>query len=149
LSTFAYQIPYTMLRSHIYLFLFSVIFFLHLSPNQAQNKENVGKQMVILSELTEEQKIEKLILYVEKTEAKFVRNGTEYSGVEAAKHLRMKREKAGKKISTAKQFIDFLASKSSMSGEPYLMKFKNGSSLPVRDILYHQLKKMESAGSVN
>jgi hypothetical protein len=62
----------------------------------------------------------------------------------------MKREKAGKKITTAKQFIDFLASKSSMSGEPYLMKFKNGTSLPVRDILYHQLKKLETnPASVN
>jgi hypothetical protein len=95
-------------------------------------------------ELTEAQKIDKLIAYVEVTEAKFVRNGTEYSGVDAAKHLRMKREKAGKKITTARQFIDYLASKSSMSGEPYLMKFKNGNTLPVRDILYHQLKKLET-----
>ncbi|MFY8189763.1 MAG: DUF5329 family protein [Bacteroidia bacterium] len=95
-------------------------------------------------ELTEAQKIDKLIAYVEVTEAKFVRNGTEYSGVDAAKHLRMKREKAGKKITTARQFIDYLASKSSMSGEPYLMKFKNGTTLPVRDILYHQLKKLET-----
>ncbi len=103
-----------------------------------------------VSELSEAQKIDKLIAYIEATEAKFIRNGTEYSGVDAAKHLRMKREKAGKKITTAKQFIDFLASKSSMSGEPYLMKFKNGTSLPVRDILYHQLKKLETnPASVN
>jgi hypothetical protein len=109
--------------------------------------QNVPKELVqteTQKELTEAQKIDKLIAYVEVTEAKFVRNGAEYSGVDAAKHLRMKREKAGKKITTARQFIDYLASKSSMSGEPYLMKFKNGTTLPVRDILYHQLKKLET-----
>lgn len=116
----------------------------------AQNALKELVQTETQKELTEAQKIEKLILYIEKTEAKFVRNGSEYSGIDAAKHLRMKREKAGKKITTARQFIDYLASKSSLSGEPYLMKFKNGSTLPVRDILYHQLKKLETIpASVN
>lgn len=116
----------------------------------AQNAPKELVQTETQKELTEAQKIDKLILYIEKTEAKFVRNGSEYSGIDAAKHLRMKREKAGKKITTARQFIDYLASKSSLSGEPYLMKFKNGSTLPVRDILYHQLKKLETIpASVN
>jgi hypothetical protein len=128
----------------------SCLFFCSLAPIRAQNKIVPSKQMEQVSELSEAQKIDKLIAYIEATEAKFIRNGTEYSGVDAAKHLRMKREKAGKKITTAKQFIDFLASKSSMSGEPYLMKFKNGTSLPVRDILYYQLKKLETnPASVN
>jgi hypothetical protein len=113
----------------------------------AQNKIAPAKQIEMIGELTEAQKIDKLIAYIADTEAKFIRNGNEYSGADAAKHLRMKREKAGKKITTAKQFIDYLASKSSMSGEPYLMKFKNGSTLPVRDILYHQLKKLETIKS--
>ncbi|MCG9879733.1 MAG: DUF5329 domain-containing protein [Bacteroidia bacterium] len=119
-----------------------------LNHVNAQKSPATLVQTETQKELTEAQKIDKLIAYVEVTEAKFVRNGTEYSGVDAAKHLRMKREKAGKKITTARQFIDYLASKSSMSGEPYLMKFKNGSTLPVRDILYHQLKKMESVPSL-
>jgi len=118
------------------------IILFNLVQTKAQTKEASPKALTL--ELTEAQKIDKLIAYVEVTEAKFVRNGTEYSGVDAAKHLRMKREKAGKKITTARQFIDYLASKSSMSGEPYLMKFKNGTTLPVRDILYHQLKKLET-----
>jgi hypothetical protein len=128
-------------------FVFSCLFVFSLGIISAQNKNVPTKQIESAIELTEAQKIDKLIAYIADTEAKFIRNGNEYSGVDAAKHLRMKREKAGKKITTAKQFIDYLASKSSMSGEPYLMKFKNGSTLPVRDILYHQLKKLETIKS--
>jgi hypothetical protein len=128
-------------------FVFSCLFVFSLGRISAQNKNVPTKQIESAIELTEAQKIDKLIAYIADTEAKFIRNGNEYSGVDAAKHLRMKREKAGKKITTAKQFIDYLASKSSMSGEPYLMKFKNGSTLPVRDILYHQLKKLETIKS--
>jgi hypothetical protein len=128
-------------------FVFSCLFVFSLGRISAQNKNVPTKQIESAIELTEAQKIDKLIAYIADTEAKFIRNGNEYSGVDAAKHLRMKCEKAGKKITTAKQFIDYLASKSSRSGEPYLMKFKNGSTLPVRDILYHQLKKLETIKS--
>jgi hypothetical protein len=93
--------------------------------------------------LTEEQKITKLIQYIEKSNAVFIRNGAEGSALDAAKHLRMKREKAGKRIKTAKEFIDHIASKSSMTGEPYKMKFANGTIMPVRDVLYYELKKLE------
>ncbi len=93
--------------------------------------------------LSEEQKIEKLIAYIENSDAKFIRNGSEYIAKEAAEHLRMKRRKAGSKIKTAKDFIDHIASKSYMSGEPYQMKFSNGSIINTRDILYHELKKIE------
>ena len=74
---------------------------------------------------------------------KFIRNGSEYSPKEAAEHLRMKRRKAGSKIKTAEDFIDHIASKSYMSGEPYQMKFRNGSVIDIRDILYHKLKRIE------
>ena len=93
--------------------------------------------------LSEEQKIEKLITYIENSDAKFIRNGSEYLAKEAAEHLRMKRKKAGSKIKTAKDFIDHIASKSYMSGEPYQMKFSNGSVINTRDMLYHELKKIE------
>ncbi len=100
--------------------------------------------MLFPQSLTEEQKINELINYVEKSEAMFVRNGTEYTGAKAAEHLRMKRKKAGDRIKTAKDFIDFIASKSSSSGEPYFMKFKNGQKIQVRDMLLHELKKIEA-----
>jgi hypothetical protein len=92
--------------------------------------------------LSEEHKIEKLILIIKNSNVKFIRNGSEYSPKEAAEHLRMKRRKAGSKIKTAEDFIDHIASKSYMSGEPYQMKFSNGSDIDKRDILYHKLKRI-------
>lgn len=97
----------------------------------------------LLQSISEEQKIEKLISYVEKSDALFIRNGTEYPAKEAAEHLRMKRKKAGNKVKTAKNFIDLIASKSYMSGDAYKMKFKNGSTINTRDMLYNELRKIE------
>ncbi len=96
------------------------------------------------SALTEEQKINHLIQYIEKSKVTFIRNGSEYNAIDAAKHLRTKREKAGKRVKTAREFIDYIASKSSMSGEAYKIKFPNGVIMPVRDVLYYELKKLES-----
>ncbi len=96
-----------------------------------------------LQAVSEEQKIEKLITYIEKSDVVFIRNDSEYPAKEAAEHLRMKRKKAGNKVKTAKDFIDLVASKSYMSGKPYQMKFKNGAIFNTRDVLYNELKKLE------
>ena len=109
----------------------------------------IGGPLIVPSVLSEEQKITQLINYIEKLDARFIRNGSEYTPVDAAKHLRMKREKAGKKIKTAKDFIDNIASKSSISGEPYQIKYANGLKLNVRDVLYYELKKVESKHAGN
>jgi len=98
----------------------------------------------LLQNSVETQKIEKLLLFIEKSDAAFIRNGTEYGSLEATKHLRMKLTKAGNKVKTAKDFIDLIASKSYMSGEPYKMKFKNGTVINTRDILYNELRKLET-----
>jgi len=105
---------------------------------------NAKPNLSIQNNNNEENKIVKLILFIEKSNAVFIRNGSEYDAKEAADHLRMKRKKAGNKVKTAKDFIDQIASKSSMSGEAYKMKFKNGSILNTRDILYAELRKIES-----
>lgn len=122
--------------------LFVILFFLFLSTLEVQQvfaKPNICNQ----NSNSEEDKIVKLILFIEKSNAVFIRNGNEYDAKEAADHLRMKRKKAGNKVKTAKDFIDQIASKSSMSGEAYKMKFKNGSILNTRDILYVELRKIE------
>lgn len=111
---------------------------------QATESPLIGGPIYMQQALTEEQKITQLIAYIEKSDAKFIRNGTTYTAAEAAKHLRMKREKAGSKIKTAKEFIDNIASTSSMTGEPYKIQFKNGSVFNARDVLYYELKKIES-----
>lgn len=52
----------------------------------------------------------------------FIRNGTEYRADDAVSHLRRKLNSARKKINTAEEFIDHVASQSSISGQPYLYK---------------------------
>ena len=97
--------------------------------------------------LSEEEKIEALILSVESAKgAVFIRNGQEYDAATAAKHLRSKRRWAGKKITTAEQFIDKLATGSSQTGKPYVIRFKDGKELKSADFLNAELKRLDGNG---
>ena len=95
--------------------------------------------------LTERVKIERLIETVAKMDgATFIRNGSEHSVKEAADHLRRKWQAAGSKISTAEQFIEHLASKSSLSGKPYQIRMPDKSLLDAGPLLRDKLKEIES-----
>ena len=94
--------------------------------------------------MTEAEKIEHLIDYIAGLKgAVFIRNGSEHSPAEAAKHLRDKLRRAGSRIKTAEQFIEHLASKSSMSGEVYRIRFQDGTERPSGDVLTEELAKIE------
>jgi hypothetical protein len=96
--------------------------------------------------LTEAEKIERLIAAVELlTDAKFVRNGSEHSAEEAAKHLRQKLGAGGDKITTAELFIEHIASKSSFSGKPYEIRFADGRTMPAGDFFRAELEKLEKS----
>ena len=72
--------------------------------------------------------------------AKFVRNGTEYEAPAAASHLRLKLKAAGRKVKTAEDFIQYCASRSSISGEPYLIRFTDGTTVKSEAFFRNQLK---------
>ncbi len=94
--------------------------------------------------LTESQKVEQLIAFVSSMKgATFIRNGSKHSCQEAAEHLRTKWEKHKDKVKTAEEFIDKLASKSGMSGEDYLIQFKDGHTETSAAVLYRKLKQLE------
>ena len=68
--------------------------------------------VVMAQEDIEKKRIDFLLSSVENMRgAKFIRNGTEHDGKEAAAHLRMKLQKAGDKVRTADDFIRLCASK--------------------------------------
>jgi hypothetical protein len=93
--------------------------------------------------LSETQKIEFLITSIENLKgAVFIRNGSEYSAEQAAHHLRMKWDSAGSKVKTAQDFIERCASKSSMSGEKYQIRFANGKIEYSQDYFNEQLAKI-------
>jgi len=101
--------------------------------------------------LTEQQKIAALIHSIEVLPgAKFIRNGSSFSGKDAADHLRMKLGNAGGRVQTAEQFIRYIASGSSMSGEPYQIQLADGRKITSAAFFNEELKQLEappSAGS--
>ncbi len=89
-------------------------------------------------------RIERLLRYIEtQPQAKFMRNGTAYSGQEAAQFLRAKFEKMGEHVGTAAQFIEQIASRSSTSGEAYLIRFADGRTVPAAQFLGDELKRID------
>jgi hypothetical protein len=75
-------------------------------------------------------KIQYLIASVEALEgAKFIRNGKAYDTRSASNHLRLKLKNAGGQVRTAEDFITFCGSKSSMTGEPYLIWLTDGTTV--------------------
>ena len=92
----------------------------------------------------EQSRIDRLIHYVEsQKDMKFVRNGTEYTCAEAAKFLRGKLEVMGTEVTSAREFIERIATKSSMSGQPYHVKFADGRTMMAAQFLGDELRRME------
>lgn len=88
----------------------------------------------------EEQKIQHLITSIENLQGiTFLRNGEEYGCQKAADHLRLKLEKAGGRIKTVEDFIQF-CSKSYISGEPYVMRYPDGTTVEVEKFFRNRLK---------
>jgi hypothetical protein len=93
---------------------------------------------------TEKEKIELLIKSIEDLKGAFFwRNSNYYDAKAAADHLRMKWGKAGNSIKTARDFIDKIASKSSMSGIPYRIKFADGKEVETKMYFNQKLKELE------
>jgi len=92
----------------------------------------------------EQSRIERLIRYVESQKAmKFVRNGSEYTPEDAGKFLRGKLEAMGGEITTARQFIKRIASRSSMSGQPYHVRLADGQTVLAEHFLEDELQRIE------
>jgi hypothetical protein len=101
--------------------------------------------MVNAQDNIEKKKIEFLISSVENLkESKFIRNGTGHDGKEAAEHLRMKLDKAGGKVQTADDFIKLCASKSYISGKPYLIRSSDGKTIKSEQYFRQKLKEYNS-----
>lgn len=96
--------------------------------------------------LSEEAKITYLIHCVEQlNNATFIRNGVSHNAKAAAAHLRMKREKAGNRIKTVDQFIEKVASKSSITGEPYQIVYEDGKRIDAKAFYQSCLKISEAS----
>ena len=104
----------------------------------------------VQAQMTEEAKIEYLINSVNTTPvgSKFIRNGTKYNTKAATDHLRTKYKSGKKYAKTAIDFIENIASKSSMSGKEYLIEYPNGKTITAKEFFTSILKKLESLESL-
>jgi hypothetical protein len=113
-------------------------------PTESTSTEDASDG--VRSATQERAAIEQLIRHVGSLEgAVFIRNGEEHSPAAAAEHLRRKWEAAGDEIATADAFIDQLASKSSVSGEPYIIRLKDGTETPAGEYLRRRLADFKQA----
>jgi hypothetical protein len=95
--------------------------------------------------VSEAEKIDYLIASVEKLSgAKFVRNGSVYDAAAAADHLRLKRRNGGSRCKTAEDFIRWCGSGSSMSGDPYRIRFADGTEITSEAFLRARLKELDA-----
>ena len=85
------------------------------------------------------QEIDFLISAVAESGCTFHRNGFNYSSQRAAKHLQMKYSRGKKYVATTEEFIDILASKSSITGKPYTITCRDDETEKVRDWLMRNL----------
>jgi hypothetical protein len=86
-----------------------------------------------------EQTIRHLIAYVSGSDLRFVRNATEYTPLEAAAHMKKKYRYFREDIATAEDFIELCATKSLLSGEPYLVIDRQGNESRTSDWLRAEL----------
>jgi 3-mercaptopyruvate sulfurtransferase SseA len=86
--------------------------------------------IVLAREAREQQRIDFLLHSVETArEIVFIRNGSEYDGTAAGKHLRDKLAYAGERVKTAEQFIQYCASESSMTHRKYTVRLADGRTV--------------------
>jgi hypothetical protein len=91
----------------------------------------------------EQRKIESLIALVEHLpNAVFVRNGTAYGPATAARFLRGKWEARAAEIRSARDFVQKVASFSSMTGRSYTVRYADGREIPTGEFFKMELEKL-------
>jgi uncharacterized protein YlzI (FlbEa/FlbD family) len=94
---------------------------------------------------SEEDKITMLIESVRDTpeSTQFIRNGKAYSVAEAVSHLNLKYSKGKNRVKTAEDFIKHVASGSSVSGEAYLIRYPDGTTVTTATFFTERLRKLK------
>ena len=95
---------------------------------------------------TMDNEIDYLISSVEISGCTFIRNGKQHSGKDARAHLKSKRRHNAYLYDSAEEFIDKIASKSAMSGKPYLIGCKGRAKQTAAEWFTSLLIKYRESG---
>lgn len=79
-------------------------------------------------------------------DARFVRNFREYDAATAAQFLREKYKSMGGGVKTCDEFIDRIASRSSLTGLAYKIRFADGREMPASEFLRGELGRLRAPG---
>jgi hypothetical protein len=92
--------------------------------------------------------IDGLMSRLEASACEFNRNGTWYTATDAKSHLlsKLKYLEDRGAVQTTEQFIELAASRSSMSGQPYLVRCGSGAPVQSGPWLLSQLQVLRSTG---
>ena len=82
-----------------------------------------------------EKTINHLLEVVEESHCTFIRNDKEHDSKDAAQHIKKKYDYFKDKIDTPEKFIELCASKSLMSGKPYMVRCGGERKTPTADWL--------------
>ena len=94
---------------------------------------------------SESSRIEYLLTVVASLhDAQFIRNGKAYDSAAAVSHMRTKLRVAGGRVKTAEDFIRYCASESSVSGEPYEIRFADGRVVMSAEFLRQKLLEFDT-----
>lgn len=92
--------------------------------------------------LQEEERVEAMLQALSrKKNMRFIRNRTEYDAEKAVSHLRLKLGNTRNRLRTAEQFVDNVASRSSMSGKEYMIRTGDAAPQPAGPVLRKLLKE--------
>jgi hypothetical protein len=82
-----------------------------------------------------------LLNYVATSPATFIRNGTSHTPAEAVAHIKAKYEHFKPQVKTPEDFIRLSASKSLLTGKPYLVRTPDGKEMQLDAWLTEALQK--------
>ena len=88
-----------------------------------------------------------LLEFVKESNCTFIRNDEEHDSKYAAEHIRKKYDYFRDKIDIPEQFIELCATKSLMSGKPYMVRCEGDIKIPTADWLKVELDDYRSNSS--
>ena len=89
------------------------------------------------------EEIASLLIFIEQSECIFIRNGKHYDALKAREHIEKKYAYYKERMTTAEDFILYSATKSSITGEPYMV-ICNDVNMFTSEWLYAKLDKLRT-----
>jgi Family of unknown function (DUF5329) len=100
--------------------------------------------LLLARDLRQQERIDYLIQSLSLPKgAVFIRNGSEFGAAAARQHLQEKLKFAGERVKTAEDFIKYCASESSITHQPYKIRFADGTVTDTASYFHDKLKEFD------